>query len=70
MARMQFAQYGMSNIPEEYINNYAHEMLKKEEQVRQLAEQCVEREIGKKIRDRITLDTKNVTLEDFNKLFE
>ena len=70
MARMQFAQYGMSNIPEEYINNYAHEMLKKEEQVRQLAEQCVEREIGKKIRDRITLDTKNVTLEDLNKLFE
>ena len=30
-ARIQFAQYGMSNVPEEYINNYADELLKKRE---------------------------------------
>lgn len=70
MTRMQFAQYGMNNIPEEYIDQYAKEMLKKQDQVSQLFEHCVEREIGKKIKDKITLETKNVSLEDFNKMFE
>lgn len=70
MTRMQFAQYGMNNIPEEYIDQYAKEMLKKQEQVSQLVEHCVEKEIGQKIKDKITLETKNVSLEDFNKMFE
>lgn len=70
MTRMQFAQYGMNNIPEEYIDQYAKEMLKKQDQVSQLFEHCVEREIGKKIKGKITLETKNVSLEDFNKMFE
>ena len=70
MTRMQFAQYGMNNIPEEYIDQYTKEMLKKQDQVSQLFEHCVEREIGKKIKDKITLETKNVSLEDFNKMFE
>ena len=30
---MQFAQYGMTSIPEEYIDNYANELLKKREAV-------------------------------------
>lgn len=29
-AKAQFAQYGMNNIPEEYIENYAKDMLKRE----------------------------------------
>lgn len=70
MTRMQFAQYGMNNIPEEYIDQYAKEMLKKQEQISQLVEHCVEKEIGQKIKDKITLETKNVSLEDFNKMFE
>ena len=32
-ARAQFAQYGMSNVPDEYLENYAAEMLKKRENV-------------------------------------
>ena len=32
-ARAQFAQYGMSNVPDEYLDNYAQDMLKKEENV-------------------------------------
>lgn len=70
MTRMQFAQYGMNNLPEEYIDQYAKEMLKKQELVSQLVEHCVEKEIGQKIKDKITLETKNVSLEDFNKMFE
>ena len=32
MARAQFAQYGMTNVPEDYLNGYADEMLKKRQQ--------------------------------------
>ena len=32
-ARAQFAQYGMNNVPEEYLDNYAGEMLKKADTV-------------------------------------
>ena len=33
MARMQFAQYGMDNVPEEYLDNYVDELLKKRENI-------------------------------------
>ncbi len=32
-ARIQFAQYGMNNVPDEYVENYAKEILKKQENV-------------------------------------
>lgn len=41
-ARAQFAQYGMSNVPEEYLDNYAQEMLKKRENVDGLVDRAVD----------------------------
>ena len=68
MTRMQFAQYGMSNIPEEYIDNYAEEMLKKPEQVDQLVNQAADRKLMKALKDVVALDTKDITYDDFSKL--
>lgn len=68
MTRMQFAQYGMTNIPEEYIENYAEEMLKKPEQVDQLVSQAADRKLMKALKDVVTLDTKEISFEDFSKL--
>ena len=68
--RMQFAQYGMGNIPEEVITNYANEMLKKKEQVEGLVARCVEEKLGVAIKDIVKLTKKSVTLEQFNKLYE
>ena len=68
MTRMQFAQYGMSNIPEEYIDNYAEEMLKKPEQVDQLVNQAADRKLMKALKDVVTLDVKQISFEDFQKL--
>ena len=45
MTRMQFAQYGMTNIPEEYLDNYAEEMLKKPEQADQFVSQAADRKL-------------------------
>lgn len=68
--RMQFAQYGMGNVPDEIITNYATEQLKKKEQVEGLVARCVEEKLGKALKDVVKLTKKNVTLEEFNKLFE
>jgi len=68
--RMQFAQYGMGNIPDDVVTNYANEMLKKKEQVEGLVARCVEEKLGVAIKDIVKLTKKSVTLEQFNKLYE
>ena len=68
MARMQFAQYGMSNIPEEYLDNYAEDMLKKPEQVDQFVSQAADRKLMKALKDIVTLDTKEITFDELQKL--
>lgn len=68
MARMQFAQYGMTNIPEEYLDNYAEEMLKKPEQADQFVNQAADLKLMKALKEVVTLDTKEISFEDFSKL--
>lgn len=68
MARIQFAQYGMSNILEEYLDNYAEEMLKKPEQVDQFVNQAADIKLMKALKDVVTLDTKTISFEELQKL--
>ena len=68
--RLQFAQYGMINLPEESITNYAAEMLKNEQQAQGLVERTVENKLAAKVKEAVTLKTKEVTMEEFRKLAE
>lgn len=68
--RAQFAQYGMANIPEDLLENYAREMLKKKENVRGLADRATEEKIMNAIKDSVTLNEKEISSEDFYKMFE
>ena len=70
MARMQFAQYGMSNVPEEYVKNYAKELLKKEDTVRQMADRALDQKLTEKLKTVVKLDHKETSLDDFNKMME
>jgi trigger factor len=67
---MQFQQYGMANIPEEHLVNYAGEMLKKEQERRRLYEQKFQEKITDMVKAEATLEEKDVKEEDFAKLFE
>lgn len=69
VARMQFAQYGMLNIPESYIEDSVKHMLEKRETVDNLIDRCVEMKIGAAAKQLVTLDTKKVSADEFNKLF-
>ena len=68
--RAQFAQYGMMNIPDEMLENYAKEMLKKEGTVDNLVNRVIENKIAAAAKTQVKLDNKTVTVEEFNKLFE
>ncbi len=69
-ARMQFAQYGMMNVPEDALTNYANEMLKNKQQAEGMVARTVETKIAAKAKEMIKLNKKTVTLDEFNKLFE
>lgn len=70
VARMQFAQYGMANVPDDLLNNYAEEMLKKEDHVRNLIDRAVEDKVVAAIKEMVTLQSKEITMEEFHKLIE
>ncbi|MCR4921491.1 MAG: trigger factor [Bacteroidaceae bacterium] len=69
-ARAQFAQYGMVNIPDEYITNYANNMLKNEQQAEGLVSQTVENKICQKAKEVLTLKTKKVTFSEFDEILK
>jgi trigger factor len=58
----------MSNIPEEYLDNYVEEMLKKPEQVDQFVNQAADRKLITALKDVVTLDTKTITFDELQKL--
>ena len=66
----QFAQYGMTSVPDDLLENYAKEMLKNKDSVRSLAEQATEEKILALIKEKVTLNEKPINVEDFYKLFE
>lgn len=69
-ARFQFAQYGMNNIPDEYLEQYAAEMLKKEDQANGLVERAIDKKLTAALKTKVTLEHKEISEADFGKLFE
>ena len=69
-ARAQFAQYGMTNIPEEYIENYANEILKKGDSVDALVERSIDRKLAVALKGAVKLNEKEISVEDFNKMMQ
>jgi len=68
--RAQFAQYGMSNVPEDVVENYAAEQLKKRENIDNFVDRAVDQKLAETLKTVVKLDEKSVTLEEFNKLME
>lgn len=68
--RAQFAQYGMINVPEELLENYSKEMLKKQESVEALLNRVVESKLSETLKGQVTLSHKAVSAEEFNQMFQ
>ncbi|MBQ8156111.1 MAG: trigger factor [Prevotella sp.] len=68
--RAQFAQYGMSNIPDDVLENYAEEQLKKRENIDNFVDRAIDLKLTEVLKNVVKLDEKAISLDDFNKLLE
>lgn len=68
--RAQFAQYGMTSVPDDLLDNYAKEMLQKKDSVEGLAGRALDQKLVAALKKTAKLKKKSVSVEDFNKLFE
>ena len=65
--RDQFAQYGMANVPDDLLENYAKEMLKQEKTREALVNRAVDVKLIKSIKETVTLQEEKVSVDEFNK---
>ncbi len=70
IARSQFAQYGMVGMEDAILDNYVQDMLKKEDTLRSIIDRVYENKVFDIIKNTVKLDTKEVSIEEFNKMFE
>ena len=66
--RDQFAQYGMANVPDDLLENYAKEMLKQEKTREALINRAVDVKLIQAVKGAVVLDEQKVSVEEFNKL--
>ena len=69
VAKMQFMQYGLMHIDDQYLTNYANEMLKKEDQLRGIVERVAENKIYEALKGVAKIEEKAISHADFGKLF-
>ena len=65
--RDQFMQYGMGNVPEDLLENYATGMLKQEKTREALINRAVDIKLIEAIKGIVTLNEEQISVEDFNK---
>ena len=65
MARAQFAQYGMNDVPDEYLDNYAQDLMKNNDNVNPIIDRTIDRKITQALKNVVKLNVKKVTYEDF-----
>lgn len=64
----QMMQYGMGQLPEEFIEKYANDLLTKKEERRKLAERVLENKVVGWLKETVKLDEKEVEFENFKNL--
>lgn len=69
-ARAQFAQYGMSNVPDEYLEKYAADMVKERKNMDSLVDRAVDVKLVEALKKVVKLDEKSISLDDFNKMMQ
>jgi len=69
-ALMQFQQYGMMDVPEEYLNNYAQQMMQNQDEQRKIYDRKLDDKVVEYLKETIKIEENEVSTEEFNKMFE
>lgn len=70
VARSQFAQYGMLGIEDAILDNYVQDMMKDEKAISSFVDRVHENKVLAYIKEAVKLDSQEVSIEEFNKMFE
>lgn len=70
VAAAQFRQYGMFDVPAEHLDGFAQQMLSKDEDRQRLYSKKMEDKIMDVVKDKVTVVEKEISKEEFDKLFE
>ncbi len=70
VAKAQFAQYGMLSVPDDILDNYVKDMMKNKQTLQNVIDRAVEEKLSAWLKGKVKLDVKEVSTEEFNKLFE
>ena len=70
VAKAHFAQYGMMFVPGDVLKNYATDMLKNKQTLQNVAERVIEEKLAEWLKEQVELEVKEVTADEFGKLFE
>lgn len=68
--RAQFAQYGMQNVPDEYLEKYSQDMLKDRKNIDSLVDRAIDIKLTAALKNVVKLNTKDISLDDFNKMMQ
>ncbi len=68
MAKYQFAMYGLNDVPEEQLNHYAESILANEKEGRRIVEKTEQDKVIGYIKSVVTLDEKEISIEDLQKM--
>lgn len=67
VAKSQFAQYGMSSVPDEMLEGYAKQLIEREETARNIRARLFDNKFAQIIKGMVTVEERNVTPEEFGK---
>ena len=70
LARMQFAYYGMNQVADEMLDNYAKSILGNKEENRKIYDKLTERKVIEALEPAITVTPTPISAEEFAKLVE
>lgn len=68
VARAQFAQYGMSNIEGEMLDNYVNSLLSDENTARNMYDKLVENKVGEWIKENAKINTQDIPSKELEQL--
>jgi len=70
VTRIQFAQYGMNNVPDEYIEKYADDMIKDKKNIDNIVDRAIDMKLIAVLKNVVKLNEKSISLDDFNKMMQ
>lgn len=70
LAYQQFAQYGMTNMDDDTLTEYAKRIISNNEYKQRITDNVSEGKLYQAIEDAVTLDNKTVSLDEFKKMAE